>query len=91
MIDLVALCEVFLDAFHDLRALADALILYLDVTTQGIEAGGDSPHVDIVKGLDSFQGLDIPDQFFQLDVFGDGFKQDRGRLLDHAICPFEDD
>jgi hypothetical protein len=31
MVDVVALREVFLYVFHDLRALADTLILYLDM------------------------------------------------------------
>ena len=68
MVDVVALSEVFFDAFHDLRTLADALILDLDVPAQGIEAGGDGPHMDIVKGLDSFQGLDLPDQLLEFDM-----------------------
>ena len=66
MVYVVALREVFLYFFHDLRALADPLVLDLNVPAQGIEPGGYGPHMDVVKGFNPHYALDLADQFFEI-------------------------
>ena len=91
MIDVVVLGKVLLYNLHDPGALADLLVLYLDMRAQGIETGGDGPHVDVVEGLDPLHGLDLPDQLCEVDVLGHCLEQHCSCLLDYAIRPFEDD